>query len=616
MILQKKDTKIKGTFRDVVSIMRFVKEISIKYFVIAGFYTIIDTLAPFINLFFMSIIIDKLVQKSNKREIYVIVIIMVLLNILVYVIKALLNKNKKVEERYIEDQTQERIVKTAVSLPYEILETKETQELLRIAEEGCKSNGGLQFLCNDICSAVGGVFLLVYSLIVCSNLFWIKHNVYIESGMGILVNSPLGLALFVCILGIDIWAMFQNTKKVGTIQRDFFKHNVASNNRFGYFRRFVYEYNLGKDIRLYNMQDMILENLKESDEDVKKIETIIRKKSIHCNQTSIILNTAIQLVVYIFVSLKAIYGMITIGQISFYVSTILVVINHLNRLTSVFTWIPIKCGYIKKYLDFVALEEEEGEHAALNIQTPVQIEFRHVNFSYPDSSELVLKDINIVLNAGDVVAVVGRNGAGKSTFIKLLCGLYHPVSGTIYVNGVDLQTISKDEYYKLLTAVFQDYKLYAFLLGQNIAANQDFNEDEVMNICDEASMSNIVSNLKEGLNTYLYNYMEKGIELSGGQMQKVAIARAFYNKGKINVFDEPSSALDSKTENEVYEKIMLHSNKEQLTLFVSHRMSSCQLSNRIVVFKDGQIIQQGKHTQLVNEDGEYKDLWTAQAQYY
>lgn len=137
-----------------------------------------------------------------------------------------------------------------------------------------------------------------------------------------------------------------------------------------------------------------------------------------------------------------------------------------------------------------------------------------------------------------------------------------------------------------------------------------------MSICDEASISNIVSNLKEGLNTYLYNHMEKGIELSGGQMQKVAIARAFYKKAKINVFDEPSSALDSKTENEVYEKIMSHGGTEQLILFVSQRMSSCQLSNRIVVFKDGQIIQQGKHAQLVREDGEYKDLWMAQAQYY
>ena len=195
--MQKKDRKIKDVFRDVVTVLRFVKEISAKYLVIAGFYTIIDILAPFINLFFMSIIIDKLVQKSSHREIFDIVIVMVLLNVLVYVIKALLNKSKKVEERYIEDKTKERIVKTAVSLPYEILEAKGTQELLRTAEEGCKSNGGVQSLCNDICSALGGVFLFVYSLVVCSNLFLVRQDVHIEGGMGILVNSPLGLCLFV-----------------------------------------------------------------------------------------------------------------------------------------------------------------------------------------------------------------------------------------------------------------------------------------------------------------------------------------------------------------------------------------------------------------------------------
>ena len=615
-MLQKKDKKLRFSFRDFVSVLRFVKMLSAKYLVIAGFYTIIDTLAPFINLFFMSIIIDQLVQKSTPGEIFNIVIVMILLNVLINITRALLNKSKKVEERYLEDKTKERIVKTAVSLPYEILEKKETQELLRTAEEGCKSNGGIQSLCNDIYSAIGGVILFVYSLIVCSNLFLIKQDIHIEDGMGILINSPLGLCLIVCIFGIAIWVICRNIKKVGAIQKDFFEQNVMANNKFGYFRRFVYEYNIGKDIRLYNMQNMILENLKESDQGVKKVETIIQNKRIRCNQISIILNTVIQLVIYIFVALKAIYGIITIGQISFYVSTILAVFNHVNSMTSAITWIPIKCDYIKKYLDFVGLDKEDGETDTLNIQSPIQIEFCHVDFSYPDSSELVLKDINIVLNAGDVVAVVGRNGAGKSTFIKLLCGLYRPVSGTILVNGVDIQSISKEEYYKLLSAVFQDYKLYAFLLGQNIAANQDFNADEVMNLCDEVNIGNIVSNLKEGLNTYLYNYMEKGVELSGGQMQKVAIARAFYKKGKINIFDEPSSALDSKTENEVYEKIMSHGGTDQLTLFVSHRMSSCQLSNRIVVFKDGRIIQQGRHAQLVNENGEYKDLWTAQAQYY
>lgn len=615
-MLQNKDKKVKGIFRDIVSVLHFVKKISTKYFVIAGLYTIIDTISPFINLFFMSIIIDNLVQKSTQKEIFDIVIIMVLSNVFVYVVKALLNKSKKVEERYLDDKTKELIVKTAVSIPYEILEAKDTQELLRTAEEGCKSNGGVQSLCSDIWSALGGVFLFVYSLIVCSNLFLVRQDVYVQGGVGILVNSPLGLCLLVCVLGVDIWVIYRNMKAVGAIQKEFFEQNVMANNKFGYFRRFIYEYNLGKDIRLYNMQDMILENLKESDQEVKKFETIIRKKSIRCNQIGIVLNAVIQLVVYIFVALKAIYGLITIGQITFYVSTILAVFNHVNSLTSVITWIPIKCNYIKKYLDFVDLDIGERENGALSIQNPIQIEFRNVSFSYPDSPELILKDINIVLNAGDIVAVVGRNGAGKTTFIKLLCGLYRPVSGTIYVNGVDLQTIRKEEYYKLLAAVFQDYKLYAFLLGQNIAASQEFDEDEIMSICEEASISNIVNNLQDGLNTYLYNYMEKGIELSGGEMQKVAIARAFYKNGMINVFDEPSSALDSKTENEVYEKIMSHSKKEQLTLFVSHRMSSCQLSNRIVVFKDGQIIQQGRHDQLVNEEGEYKDLWTAQAQYY
>ena len=615
-MVKKKDKKMKGTFRDILSVLGFVKKISAKYFVIAGLFTITDTIAPFINLFFMSIIIDKLVQKSTSKDIFAIVAVMVLINVLVYVIKALLNKSKKVEERYLDDKTKERIVKTAVSLPYEILEAKDTQELLRSAEEGCKSNGGVQSLCNDICSALGGVVLFVYSLIVCSNLFLVRQDFHVEGVLGVLVNSPLGLCLFVAVLGIDIWIIYRNMKAAGAIQKEFFEQNVMANNKFGYFRRFIYEYNLGKDIRLYNMQDMILENLKDSDEGVKEFETVIRKKSIRCNRIGILLNTAIQLVVYIFVALKAIYGVITIGQITFYVSTILAVFNHVNSLTSVISWIPIKCNYIKKYLEFVDLDTEEGEKGTCNIQNPIQIEFRHVNFSYPDSSELILKDVNIVLNAGDIVAVVGRNGAGKTTFIKLLCGLYRPVSGTIYVNGTDLQTINKEEYYKLLAAVFQDYKLYAFLLGQNIAADQEFDEEEIMRVCDETGISNIVNNLEDGLNTYLYNHMEKGIELSGGQMQKVAIARAFHKKGKINVFDEPSSALDSKTENEVYEKIMSHSKKDQLTLFVSHRMSSCQLSNRIVVFKDGQIIQQGRHDQLVNEEGEYKDLWTAQAQYY
>ncbi|WP_373761435.1 ABC transporter ATP-binding protein [Jeotgalibaca porci] len=245
------------------------------------------------------------------------------------------------------------------------------------------------------------------------------------------------------------------------------------------------------------------------------------------------------------------------------------------------------------------------------------LEARNVSFAYPGSDEYVLKNVNLKLEVGEKLAIVGMNGSGKTTLIKLLCRLYDPTEGQILLNGIDIRKYDYQEYLRLLAVVFQDFQLYAFHLGENVAASKVVNEESAVGALEKAGFSERGRTLKDGLDTYLYkNYDESGIEVSGGEAQKIAMARAIYKKAPIVLLDEPTAALDPLSEFEMYTNFSeVVGNRS--AIYISHRLSSVRFCDRIAVFEQGAIIQEGTHSELVQkQDGKYFELWHAQAQYY
>lgn len=245
------------------------------------------------------------------------------------------------------------------------------------------------------------------------------------------------------------------------------------------------------------------------------------------------------------------------------------------------------------------------------------IEFKDVSFKYPNTDVYALRHINLKFKIGEKLAVVGMNGSGKTTFIKLLCRLYDPTEGVILLNGVDIRKYNYQEYLSVFSVVFQDFRLFAFSLGQNVAADARFNRSKAEACLKEAGFGKRLSEMPEGLETCLYHDFDKnGVEISGGEAQKIAIARALYKNAPFIVLDEPTAALDPVSEYEVYRKFNEISGGKT-AIYISHRLASCRFCDNILVFNEGQIVQHGTHEALLAQpSGKYAELWNAQAQYY
>ena len=240
-----------------------------------------------------------------------------------------------------------------------------------------------------------------------------------------------------------------------------------------------------------------------------------------------------------------------------------------------------------------------------------------MSFRYPGAETDALKHLSFRFKLGTKLAVVGRNGSGKSTMIKLLCRLYDPTEGEILLNGINIQKYDYDEYMSLFSVVFQDFQLFSFTLGENVASSRNYDRSKAHRCLKQAGFGQRLFQLPKGLDTYLnQDFDQSGVTMSGGEAQKIALARALYKDAPFMILDEPTAALDPMAEYEIYTRFndMVGS---KTAVYISHRLSSCRFCDEIAVFHEGKLVQYGTHSQLLADpNGQYYALWTAQAQYY
>lgn len=275
--------------------------------------------------------------------------------------------------------------------------------------------------------------------------------------------------------------------------------------------------------------------------------------------------------------------------------------------------------YVQDFFDFLdhpSIDYGVGQ----GLDSPIQqgIVFEDVSFTYPGSERPALSGINLTIRPGERIALVGENGAGKSTLVKLLMGLYTPSSGKIRVDGVDLQSIAPAEWYQRLGAVFQDYNRYEATAGENIAfgwIEQAHRADLIADAAARSGASEVAAGLPEGLNTPLGKTYREGTELSVGQWQKLAIARAYMRPAEVLVLDEPASALDARAEADVYDHFARMS-EGRTVILISHRLGSCRMADRIIVLNDGKLVEEGSHQALLAQAGEYALMYQSQAEWY
>jgi len=325
-------------------------------------------------------------------------------------------------------------------------------------------------------------------------------------------------------------------------------------------------------------------------------------------------------IVYVFVGLKAWAGAFGVGAATQYIGSITALSQGASDLFVALGELMNNASFLRTTFEFLD-EPNQMYQGSLTLEkredNKYEIEFRKVSFKYPTVDTYALKNISLKFKMGERLAIVGENGSGKTTFIKLLCRLYDPTEGEILLNGIDIRKYDYHEYMNIFSVVFQDFKLLAFDLGENVAAGVDYDEVRVRECLEGAGFGDRLATLEQGLKTRLYkDFDDKGVDVSGGEVQKIALARALYKDAAFIILDEPTAALDPIAEHEVYSR-MNEITEGKTAIFISHRLSSCRFCQDIVVFDEGELIQQGGHDLLVEDfDGKYYELWHAQAQYY
>ena len=494
--------------------------------------------------------------------------------------------------RYFEED----IAGRCMNMDFEHTENPEVLDRLNKAKEGMSWYSG----------GVVGILDSLYDIII---------NVTVLLGVSfvIIITCPLLFPVQLISLALITWLNGRNNR----LEVESFKALAKSNRVFGYVFYQLSDFSLGKEIRLYDSADMMCRKAKYFSE--KQIN-VWRDRANKQNKNDWAMNVINALrdgLSYFYIGYLAITGAISIGDFSMSVAAASSLYWGLYGVVSGVQNIIKRCNYAYEYLKFTAYPNamtKGDKNIGGNNHT---IEFKNVSFKYPRSDKYVLRNINIRITQGEHLSVVGLNGAGKTTFIKLLCRLYDVTDGEILIDGVNIKDYSDEEYRKLFAVVFQDFKLFAFSLRENIALNVPADDEKIEKVLKLSGFYDDAQKLEQGLDTMLFkSFDEKGTELSGGQQQKTAISRALYKDAPIVILDEPTAALDPIAEYDIYRSFdSLVGGKT--AIYISHRLSSCKFCDKIAVFADDTIKEYGTHDELVGlKNGIYSEMFATQAQYY
>ena len=509
---------------------------------------------------------------------------------------SLVNWRKEPHRAWLDHFFEETLAGHTMSMDFEYTEDPEALNQVAKAKDGINWYSG----------GVIGILDQFYSVLM-------NGTVLLGVVTVIAVKCPLLLPIQLGALLLITWLNARNNK----IEIEDFAKLSKLNRIFGYIFWTLVHPMYGKDIRLYDSADMMKEKGSVESEKMVGVWAGTAKKQRKNSWGMDAINSFRDGISYFYIGYLAVKKVLTLGDFSMCISAASTLYWSLFNIVQGIQGITKRCNYAAdflKFLDYPAAmpkgtrETKQGEHV---------IEFCNVSFKYPRSENYVLKNINLTIRSGEHLSIVGLNGAGKTTFIKLLCRLYDVTEGEIKIDGINIKEYSDEEYRKLFAVVFQDFKLFAFSLKENITLGAAEDEAKIEEVLKLSGLYEDAMKLEHGLDTTLYkSFDEKGTELSGGQQQKVAISRALYRNAPIVILDEPTAALDPVAEYEIYKKFdTLVGGKT--AIYISHRLSSCKFCDHIAVFAEDTIKEYGTHESLVNkENGIYAEMFAAQAQYY
>ena len=582
-----------------------------SYFPLLVLKSFFGKLSPYFNLYLSAEIVNEIVGARNKDTLITLVLITVIGNFAIAILGGILNRAFGHKETLLYQREAVYYNKKTLGLDYDNLENTEVRQLRRKIVESSRINfHGKQLLLMSVGRLVNITISAILALILGIEMFVLM----LASGFSWLII--LLACLIVGLVAFNVWYSFREKDKMGAVYRNV-SQTMIDENRID---EAMDCYNMGKDVRLYR-QDKLIMKIKNYAFDLhKKAFRTMESKRYKINMPLTFTGILLEAIIYVFVCVYALLGTFGIGSIVKYVGFVETITGCITSYFAVFADIKYNTPFVEDYLAYFDIPQKMYQ-GSLTVEkrddNEYYVEFKDVSFKYPGSETYALRHVNMKFKVGEKLAVVGMNGSGKTTFIKLMCRLYDPTEGEILLNGVNIKKYDYDEYLAVFSVVFQDFKLFSFSLGENVASGADYDVDKVMAALHQSGFGERLATMPEGIKTTLYkDFDENGIEVSGGEAQKIALARALYKDSPFIILDEPTAALDPIAEYEIYSKF----NEivgDKTAIYISHRLSSCRFCDKIAVFDNGQIVQRGSHDELVaDESGKYYELWHAQAQYY
>jgi ATP-binding cassette subfamily B protein len=604
--------KVKKVWRNFIYFLRLIRKDYPQIIWIICIGALAGAMQPFLQLIVSSRILD-LVLSGLYRECTLYVIILLTSTLVLQLIAQACKQSIEVLKDACNDTIYQRTANKAYTMEYDEFEKTETMDAIRRVRGGENGSGGIESQIQSIYILVEQALTIIFSL---SFVVLLLFNT--NKGGDKFLSSTLPtisiILIFALVLSICI-------KLSGASYHKFYemgKTNEHYNSLSMYLISIISNYQYGKDMRIYSMQNLVEKYLGEI---MHKINRFYLKWGITDGYYTGFIMLLTQLasgIVYVVIGMNAMNGVISVGDVLLYAGAVLQLTGSIRSEIIEYNQFIYRTEYLNTYYEFI---NKPSKHytGTLPIEkrndSDYEFTLEHVSFQYPGTEDKVLQDINLKFRVGEKFAIVGRNGAGKTTLIKLLCRLYEPTEGRILLNGIDIRYYDYSEYTKIFSVVFQDFKLLSLPLVDNVCSGTEMEEDRIWKVLDQIGIKQRVMEMSFGLHSQLYKSNGDGIEISGGEAQKLAIARGLYKDGPFVILDEPTAALDPLAEAEIYE----HFNEMvqgKTAIYISHRMSSCKFCDDIIVLEQGRITERGNHSVLMKQNGVYANLYNTQAQYY
>lgn len=567
---------------------------------------------PYLSLFFSARILNLLLAKSYRACLYTVVVFLLT--------QYGLGLFEKICRQYLDGQkelclarTEQKITAKALELEFEKFEKTETMDAIRRTNVSSMGSGNVGDQLIVIHTLITSLLSVLYALFFLLRLFLLS-----DSSRNNFFTSSFSMLALLLLCGVQLALSSRINRRSTQKKIELNQGNDHSNSVANYLVNVMLEERRADDIRIGHLDHFLDVQFGKAMEHFLPMYLDFARFSAITDGKNALLSLLSNFAAYLVIGARALYGVLPIGDVLLYAGSVTRAMSDLQTFLATGSEFDYINSYLSTYEDFIA-QPSMAYDGTLPIEKrddgQYEFAFHDVSFSYPGTNIPVLEHVTLSFAVGEKTALVGRNGAGKTTLIKLLCRLYEPTSGYLTLNGIDIRKYSYKEYTQAFSVVFQDFHLFSLPLDENIAAGTEIDEAALQSSLAKVGLTDRVQQLPQGVRTRLYNNNGSGVDLSGGEAQRTAIARALYKDAPFVILDEPTAALDPIAEAEIYEQFS-QMTAGKTAVYISHRMSSCKFCDRIIVLDHGRIAEDGTHDTLLANHGIYANLYETQAQYY